>query len=281
MRQTVDLVVATADAFLKRFGVDCSLRLEEVLHEIGLELFIRDVQSYEGALLRIKGVPRGYVVLSAGVAESRRRFTLAHEVGHYLLPNQQDVSQPCTKIMVESWDEALPTWEADANRFAAEILMPKAVLMPFLKQSPAFSHIEQIAATCGASLTASGYRLASLTSFRMAIVWSQADRTRWYKASDEFVRWIKKGQVSPDSFAYDAFQGQSVPNTLESVPASAWLFEKGLKDGARILEQSRLLPAYDAVLTLLVIPEQIEDWPDHDRELDPEEFTLRRKRWPR
>src|SRR5260370_17317111 len=120
-------------------------------------------------------------------------------------------------------------------------------------------------------------------SFWMAMVWSQAGRARWYKASDEFVRWIKKGQLSPDTFAYDAFRGTPVPKALESVPASAWLFETGLKADARILEQSLLLPTYDAVLTILVIPEQIEDWSDSERklELDPEQFTLRRKRWPR
>lgn len=70
---------------------------------------------------------------------------------------------------------------------------------------------------------------------------------------------------------------------LETVPAAAWLFEKGLKEDPRILEHSVLLPTYyDAVLTILVIPEQIEDWSDNDRdlELDPNEFSLRRTRWP-
>jgi hypothetical protein len=284
MTEKVDLVAATAEAFLRRFGHDSGRRLEQVLPEIGLELHVRDVQSYEGALLRIKGVPRGYVVLSVRISEdSRRRFTLAHELGHYILPNQQEISQPCTKAAVESWDETLSGLEADANRFAAEILMPRAILLPFLKQSPTFSHVAQVAGACGTSLTASAYRIASLTSFRMAMVWSQAGRARWYKASDEFVRWIKKGQLSPDTFAYDAFRGTPVPKGLESVPASAWLFETGLKADARILEQSLLLPTYDAVLTVLVIPEQIEDWSDSEGklELDPEQFTLRRKRWLR
>ena len=53
----------------------------------------------------------------------------------------------------------------------------------------------------------------------------------------------------------------------------------GLTPGARILEQSVLWPHYDAVLTILVIPEQIEDWGDDDGELDPKEFSLGRTRW--
>ncbi len=283
MKEKPDPVVVTAQAFLKRFGPDCGTSLERVLPKIGLKLYFRDAQSYEGALLRIKGVPLGYVVLSDRVREeSRRRFTLAHELGHYLLPTQQDLSQPCTKTSVESWDDSPTESEAEANRFAAEILMPRAKLQLFLQQSPTFAHVEGVAAICGTSLTASAYRLASATSFRMAMVWSQTGRVRWYKASDEFVRWIRKGPLSRDTFAYDAFEGTRVPTALESVPAKAWLFEKGLKDDARILEHSVSLPAFDAVLTILVIPEQIEDWRDSDGnlELDPEEFSLGRTRWP-
>src|SRR5260370_27250094 len=165
MKEKPDPVVATAQAFLKRFGPDCGKSLESVLPALGLKLHFLGAQSYEGALLRIKGVPLGYIVLSERIrSESRRRFTLAHELGHYLLPTQQDLSQPCTKDSVESWDDALSAPEAEANRFAAEILMPKVKVLPFLRSSPIFAHVAAIAALCGTALTASAYRLASLTS---------------------------------------------------------------------------------------------------------------------
>jgi hypothetical protein len=280
MTEKLDPVVATAQAFVKRFGPDCGKSLEAVLPQIGLTLHFRDAETYEGALLRIKGIPLGYIVLSRRIREdTRRRFTLAHELGHYLLPTQQDLSQPCTKTSVESWDDTLTNSETEANRFAAEILMPREKMLPLLQQSPTFGHVEAIAGMCGTSLTASAYRLASVTSFRMAMVWSQAGRARWYKSSDEFVRWIRKGELSGDTFAYDAFHGVPVPTVLESVPAAAWLFEKGLMSDARILEQSVLLPSYDAVLTILVIPGQIEDWSEGIDELDPNEFSLGRTRW--
>lgn len=93
---------------------------------------------------------------------------------------------------------------------------------------------------------------------------------------------MRKGNLSPDSYAFDAFEGRPIPHTFESVPASAWLFEKGLKPDARILEHSVPMPTYGGVLTLLLIPEEIEDRTSESllQELDPEEFTLRRKTWP-
>jgi len=284
MREKPDPVLVASRAFLKRFGENCGKRLPEVLPEIGLQLHYRNATSYEGALLRMKGVPRGYIVLSSEVQEVRRqRFTLGHEIGHYLLPDQQDLCQPCGKTQIESWDDALAKPERDANQFAAEILMPRSIVQPFLRESPRFSHIEQIAQACETSLTASAYRLCELSSFRVAMVWSEALRVRWYKPSEEFVRWVRKGSVRQDSYAFDAFEGRPVPATFEFVPASAWLFEKGLKPDARILEHSVPMPSYDGVLTLLFIPEEIEDRGDSEpalEELDPEEFTLRRKTWP-
>jgi hypothetical protein len=239
MTEKADPVIVAGRAFLQRFGDDAGKKLDSILPAIGLELQTRNAHSYEGCLLRVKGVPRGYVVLSNSIKESgRRRFTLAHELGHYLLPDQQDLSSPCTKSKIESWDDALSKPETDANRFAAEILMPRTVVQPFLREIPRFEHIEQIARTCETSLTASAYRLAELSSYRVAVVWSQERRVRWYKPSEEFERWVRKGEVRSDSFAFDAFDGKAVPTSLQSVPASAWLFEKGLHADARILVTS-------------------------------------------
>jgi hypothetical protein len=92
-----------------------------------------------------------------------------------------------------------------------EVLMPRSIVHPFLRESPRLSHIEQIAQACETSLTASAYRLCELSSFRVAMVWSEALRVRWYKPSEEFVRWVRKGSVRQDSYAFDAFEGRPVP----------------------------------------------------------------------
>ncbi len=160
MTEKPDPVLAASRAFLKQFGENCGKRLQEILPEIGLQLHYRKATSYEGALLRMKGIPRGYIVLSSEVQAVRRQhFTLGHEIGHYLLPNQQDLCQPCGKMQIESWDAALAKPERDANQFAAEILMPRSIVHPFLREIPRFRYIEQIALVCDTSLYASAYRL--------------------------------------------------------------------------------------------------------------------------
>ncbi len=250
-----------------------------------LELIFRKAESYEGALLRIKNVPRGLIVINSDIREeSRRRFTIAHECGHFLLPGQQDLSTPCSKERIENWSEKLNRPELDANRFAAEVLMPKDLIGTYLQIEPKMDSVQSIASICETSLTASGFRLIELTSFRAAIVWSQNNRVVWYKSSPEFGRWIRGGELGKETFAFDCFRGRRTPQELESLPAAAWLFEKGLKDGARIWEHSVFLPDHAAVLSLLVMRGSVEGHEylseEEESELDPMEFTLRRKRWP-
>ena len=74
-----------------------------------------------------------------------------------------------------------------------------------------------------------------------------------------------------------------MPDKLEPVPASPWLFDKGLREDAKIWEHSVPLSNYGAVLTVLVMRDAVEAWDDTSdslEDLDPREFTLKRKRWP-
>jgi Zn-dependent peptidase ImmA (M78 family) len=285
MNHKPDPVLLVSQSFLRHFGADCGKRLPEVVREIGLEVVYREADSYEGALLRIKGFPRGYIVVNSGIREeSRKRFTIAHECAHFLLPDQQGLSSPCANNKIENWSEQLLRQELDANRFAAEILMPREFVGPYLKVEPAMDSVRSVASLSGASLTASAFRLMSLTSFRAAVVWSQDKRVLWYKSSDDFVRWVRKGELSDATFAADCFKNRPVPNSLEPLRASSWLFEEGLKEDAVIWEHSVPLPTYQAVLSILVMREPVEAWDDtvenEDLEMDPREFTMNRKHWP-
>jgi Zn-dependent peptidase ImmA (M78 family) len=235
----------------------------------------------------VDGVPYGTIAINRNIRESGRQlFTIAHEIGHYLLPGQQRQSDICGKYEVSHWGPSLPRSELDANTFAAEILMPTEVMnQRFLKPEPSFDLVKAIAMQCGTTLTASGYRLVELSSFRVAIVWSSAEKAVWYKASGEFSRAIRRGALAKETYAFDAFTNGTIPDRLEPVPASAWLYESNLKPDAKVWEHSLPLRAYGGVLTLLYLKEAVQKRTDYSEadepELDPEEFTLARQWWPK
>ena len=255
----LDLVALVSESFLHRFGLDSRDRLTEIAEEFGIDVLYRPAESYDGALLRIRDAQRGCIVINSRIREeSRKRFTLAHEIGHFVLPGQQEVSAPCQQQRIENWDADLYRPELEANRFAAEILMPRGLMAEFVQSEPSLESIRSIAQLCGTSLTASAIRLITLTPHRAAVVWSQNQKILWSKLSEGFVRWIRKGEVRGNSFAGQYYRKQSVPDQLAPVPASAWLYEKGLQEGAQIWEQSVGLKNYGAVLSLLVIVEAVE-----------------------
>jgi Zn-dependent peptidase ImmA (M78 family) len=255
----LDLVALMSESFLRRFGLDSRNRLTEIAEEFGMEVLYRPAESYDGALLRIRDARHGCIVINSRIREeSRKRFTLAHEIGHFVLPGQQEVSAPCKQQRIENWGADLYRPELEANRFAAEILMPRGLMAEFVQSEPSLESIRSIAQLCGTSLTASAVRLITLTPHRAAVVWSQNQKIVWSKLSAGFVRWIRKGEVRENSFAARCYRKQSVPDQLAPVPASAWLYEKGLQERAQIWEQSVGLKNYGAVLSLLVIVEAVE-----------------------
>jgi hypothetical protein len=249
-----------AEAFIDRFGADAGRRLEFIAAEIGLRVVDVNADSFEGVLRRIKGRLVGTVGLSRSVRDARRRrFTLAHEIAHYLMPTHSSSSSPCRPADIERWDPALGQREIEANRFAAAALMPRAAFPDLLHAEPGLGTIEQIASRQETSLTASAYRYVELSSERVAIAWSEDGIVKWVKRSEEFYRWIRIGAVPAGSVAAQVTEYRAVAGEFERVDAAVWLDDRNLVDDATILEQSRRLGSY-GVLTLLWIDQPVERW---------------------
>lgn len=273
-----------AAAFVERHGTVCGRRLADVATKLSLQIKDVDADNFDGMLFRVAGANRARILLNQNIREpARKRFTLAHEMGHYVMPSHGREGSICRAADVETWDDQIRATEREANTFAASILMPDVICKPYVREEPAFRHVESMKDACRTSLTATLVRYVQLSSFAVAMVYAQSGAVRWSVRSSEFPFFIPKRQLSADSFAADAYAGAGVPDELESVPASAWLDDYRLLEGARIFEVSRHLTSYDATVTLLHVRSAIvpaSEEPDDD-ELDPNDFTLERGRWPR
>jgi hypothetical protein len=188
--------------------------------------------------------------------------------------------------MVESWRKGLSRAELEANEFAVELLLPsRYVREPLLLNDPSLKTIGKVASQFETSLTATTLRFVSLTNLPCVAVWSEAKRAVWYRRSDAFPFYLSKEVLPCDgSFAYRLFEGGDAPDDFAEIPAETWLDRRDADKVVRVLEHSISMPNYDAVLTLLQF--QLKDVGDEDdppnvEDLDPEDFTLKRKRWPR
>ncbi len=285
---SVSVGKAYAEILLERLGVSSSPDLQSIASRVGLWIEEAHVKGFEGALVQPIGGRVGIIVLSDSIRElGRRNFTIAHEIGHFLLPGHDVEESICLSGDLESWAEKLDKRELDANEFAAELLIPTFLLQRMTTAAePGIRLISEIASEFSASLTAAARRFVEITSHRCAVVWSTRGRIIWYAKSREFGRHVRVGEsVDHEALAHACFSGSAKQAGPALVPADSWLPDHNLVPNARIIEESIFLPFYGSVLSLLWIHERIEkrtEWDEEEEELlDPGEFTLSRKRWPR
>jgi hypothetical protein len=275
-----------ASALRTEFKVPPAVDLYDLAQKLELEIVEVDLKSFDGALLRSRTGVSGRILVRSGIREvSRKRFTIAHEIGHYILHGDQQNS--CSPRVIEGWKEGQPLPEREADTFASELLLPTAdVTQHVNRRWPAMQVVSDIADHYGASMMAAGRKFCDVASQPCALVWSSQRVIRWFHPSPSFVNYIEPGaSLGFDSLALAAYEGRTLTDQMEEVPAEAWIKSSWLKEGAVVSEQSIFMPSYEGCLSLIWIRRATEQKPTVEDELlpelDPEGFTVNRKRWPR
>lgn len=212
--------------------------------------------GFDGALYRAPAGKKGWGIFynSAIQSAGRVNFTLAHELGHYLLhrllyPN----GIRCGEQDVVRWDSAYGQVEHQANVFAANVLMPlddyRKLIAPRTKIS-----LEMVSAAADryrVSLVAAILRWLSYTERRAVLVVSR----------DGFILWSRASEPALKSGAFFRTAGRTVPvpqTSLAACPSTAsggglvdhppgvWL-EEDVREMAIYSEQ------YDFVVSLLLL----------------------------
>lgn len=227
---------------------------------LNLEVLEVDAEGFDGALVRAKDVPVGAIVVRRSILEgSRKNFTIAHEIGHFLMPGHEESEGVCASNDIGNWKQPANAFEREADEFAAELLMPEASVRSFIESSPpSLGVIEEIAGKFRSSFSSAAWRYCDLTRDRCAVVWSAKGQIQWSKRSRYFgYRLRKSGAVRKGSFAFGCTTSSRGPSLPKPVSAELWLRSKNLPQGAVIWEQSKALPKYDSVLSLLWIKKPI------------------------
>ncbi len=117
----------------------------------------------------VKDGERAIIGVNGRHAPTRQRFTIAHELGHYLLHGRRELFVD-KDFIVHFRDENSSTGydpvEVEANQFAAELLMPAEKVRELFAKRPFDINDEgalrKLAATFGVSPMAMAVRLSSL-----------------------------------------------------------------------------------------------------------------------
>jgi hypothetical protein len=232
--------------------------LPSILEEDELEVIESRCANpgYTACLMRAPhGCTGGLIVLSPDQSRGRRRFSIAHELGHYHIPRHKDIAKPpCADadLMARDGDAKIIEWEA--NDFAAELLMPARLFaLDADCRTPCFSAVYELASPqlYDVSATAAAWRLVQTTSEPCALVVTNDGLVEWVARSRTFRFALPRtGQrVRADTIAAAVARGEPSSPEAELVAPHAW-FDYG-SNGIELFESTHPIPTTGQVLSLL------------------------------
>jgi Zn-dependent peptidase ImmA (M78 family) len=204
------------------------------------------------------------------------RFSVAHELGHFFLPQHPEsvfnnMGIHNSKAGFNSDDK----YEQEADRFAAALLMPSNLFQrEMYKANDGLEAVEMLSALCKTSIEATAIRYIQETSIPAAVIRSQNDRIDYcfmsnsMKDLDNFT-WIKKGVAVPTEtetyyFNKDKQNIKSSQKASDETDLSLWL------DGCRSIqafEEVVGLGDYGKTLTIITSETFSDDTYDDDKYL--------------
>lgn len=226
--------------------------------------------SFEGGLVTDRDKSEGVILVNPRSGRRRRRFTIGHELGHFLIPFHLPdngtqfmctASDMCRPASFKTKDRAT-RMEVEANRFAANMIMPAVPFRRDLSQS-AGSDIALLLQLCGrydTSKEATARRFCELIDTPSATVFSKDGRFLYAIRSDEFpFIAMRHNQPLAQKTLSACFKGvEGDVSDMDTVDGCWWINTDPYCNG-QIFEQT-LLQADGYRLTLLQLDrEDIEE----------------------
>jgi len=218
-----------------------------------LKLRIRDVSStgFVGAMFPTEEGVGGLICVAKIRESGRRRFTIAHEIGHYMLLDKSVAPSVCSLKDVGKWRRDRST-ERAADMFATELLLPEQEVRPLIsKHGVQFNTAELIKNTYNVSLTAAALRCVELTTDECALVVTVKGVVKHYNPSASW-RYLIPTKRAPGRYtmAGELFHDPSSRILCGIVSAKEWASEKKYTDlDARLWEES----GYNTILSFLTV----------------------------
>ena len=218
------------------------------------EIRVEALISMEGCLVTQPERTDGAILVNANANPRRRRFTIAHELGHFLILTHQqstdDVGFTCrTEDMIVSSNagllDAQKKQEAEANLFAINLLAPADRCRRFLKRIPDLEDIVDLANDLDISREAAARRYVELHQTGAAVVFARSGRVLYSARHPDFP-FVTLNRGDPLPLDAELCLGDNISAHVEA-DAEDWV----AKSHGRTLVAQRLRQERDHEMILL------------------------------
>lgn len=242
--------ISKAESRLLELGIadPSEIDVEAIAWDEGIKVQYSDLSGCEARLVGFGD--RGIVTLRNSSDERRKRFSLAHELGHWNYHRGRSFS--CRVDEMIDGFSTKPVVEREADEYAANLLMPAYMLKPLaLKiKRPTFDGIDDLARQFRTSRTATAIRLVELNVWPLLLVCHSVQGRVWFRRSKDVPeKWFPQKKLDEDSIAFDRLFANQDRIRAQKIGADAW-FDQDDADQFDILEDAVRI-SNSQVLTLL------------------------------
>lgn len=225
--------------------------IEAIAYYVGATVIDRKL---DGCAARIVGKDdKAVISVDPRVNKGRRRFSIAHEVGHWMRDRGKTVVSCQQQDFRRPWGyEYRKDPESMANEYASDLLLPSFMFKPATQNRPmTFDTVEKLSEKFTTSRTATAIKLVQCGSFPTILVCHSKKARKWYTRGEDIPDYLHPHRgLSPDTNAFALLYGSEERFSRPLVSdAYTWINWPSC-EGYKIHEHS-IKVAEDEVLTLL------------------------------
>jgi Zn-dependent peptidase ImmA (M78 family) len=261
-------------------GLAPPIQIEEIAQALDIQE-IRDVdsQGFEGGLITDAGRSAGFILVNCDAARGRRRFTIGHELGHFLMTHHTPPPSGfrCSREDMRRWsgrgESGAMRMEIEANEFAALILMPPPLWRMATDRlgDPDLRQVITLADRFDVSKEAAARAYGQYHDRMVAVVVSKDGKIdKLYRNVTRFPLFcVRQGQEVPRASLFHRLERRlEGPSNLVEARAEAWLESEWGKPMPELSEQVFFQQGGFALIMLWAEPASGDDEdfdPDADR----------------
>lgn len=239
-----------------------------------------ETEGFEAALIMDANKAAGGILVAAGRPRKRRRYSIAHELGHFLIPTHMPGAAHRFECALDDLhlldikeQDRRRRKEAEANRFAAALLMPvPRIRSACAAKRPSLAEVTRLANEFDVSKEAMARAYVEAHREAVAVLLLRLGRiTRVYRNERHFP-WIVPGVgevVPPGSIASSSALQPGQFSQVEECDTDTWL---GDRDRRRVEVLTEQLLAQRDGYSMLLLHAEIFD----EDESEAEVFRTRR-----
>jgi Zn-dependent peptidase ImmA (M78 family) len=248
--------VTPAERLLMQLGISKAqeINLDAIAWHVGALVKYRRIDNADATIIG-STTHAVIAVNTASKSVPRRRFSLAHELGHW--HHHRGRVLFCGPADIGNFAGGPLDPERQADAFASDLILPGYLVRPKITKlkKVTLGYAREIVDEFQASMTATLIKILNEDRFPILIVCHGKDKRHWFRRANMVPQWwFPRDDLDVDTFAFEILhRGASEDTFPRKNDAGAW-FEFRNVDRYEIYEQSFSLPDNE-VLTILTIPE--------------------------